>query len=115
MNRKTSAQFTASDLSDHEAKTWKRISLVLALIGVIVGSIAGIAVVAGNIGALALLVPVGIPFLAFAAAIWVMLRTRNRQLRLNPKSCCVWALGVLRMLVRSGPNGSSREIRSPSS
>jgi hypothetical protein len=36
---------------------------------------------AGNTGALALFVPIGILFLVFAGAIRVMLRTRNRQLR----------------------------------
>jgi hypothetical protein len=45
------------------------------------GSAPGIAVAAGNTGAPALLVPVGNLFLVFAAAIRVMLRTRNRQLR----------------------------------
>jgi hypothetical protein len=39
------------------------------------------AVEAGNTGALALFVPIGILFLVFAGAIRVMLRTRNRQLR----------------------------------
>ena len=56
------------------------------------GSIPGIAVAAVNIGALALLVPIGILFLVFAAAIRVMLRTRNRQLRANPKSS-FWETG----------------------
>lgn len=77
----SSAQFRASDLSDHDAKTWQRISLVLALIAFVIGSIAGIGAAAGNIGPVALLVPIGILFLVFAAAIRVMLRTRNRQLR----------------------------------
>ncbi|MGO4584928.1 hypothetical protein AB4Z38_13710 [Arthrobacter sp. 2RAF6] len=80
----SSAQFKASDLSEKDAKTWKRISLGLVLVGIVVGSVAGIAGAAGNIGALALLLPIGMLFLVFAAAIWIMFRTRNRWLKPEP-------------------------------
>lgn len=74
------AQFKPSDLSDRDAKTWKSISLALALIGLIVGSIAGIAGAGGDSFTTALLLPIAILFLVFAAGIWMMLRSRNRQL-----------------------------------
>lgn len=80
----SSAQFRASDLSDRDAKTWKRISFLLILIGIVVGSIAGIGVAAGDSIAIAQLLPIGILSLVFAATIWVMLRTRNRQLNAKP-------------------------------
>jgi hypothetical protein len=82
--QENSPQFKASDLSDHDAKVWKRIALVPALVGIVLGCIAGIAAAAGNIGTLALILPIAILFLVFAAAIWVMLRPRNRQLRAKP-------------------------------
>lgn len=80
----SSAQFKASDLSDQDAKTWKRISLVLALIGAIIGCIAGIGGVTGNIVVFALLWPIGLLCLVFAFAIWMMLRRRNWQLGAKP-------------------------------
>lgn len=80
----SSAQFKPSDLSDHDVKTWKRVALVLILIGVVVGSIAGIGIAAGDNIAIALLLPIAFLFLVFAAAIWMMLRSRIRQLRAKP-------------------------------
>jgi hypothetical protein len=74
----STAQFKLSDLSGRDAETWKRMSRVLVLIGVIVGAVAGIAGAAGNIMVLALLWPIAFVSLVFAAGIWMMLRTRNR-------------------------------------
>jgi hypothetical protein len=79
-----SPQFRASDLSNRDARAWKRIALVPAMIGIVLGCIAGIAGAAGNIGALAFLLPFGILFLVFSAMIWMMLWIRNRQLRAKP-------------------------------
>ncbi|WP_157372475.1 hypothetical protein [Arthrobacter sp. Soil736] len=79
-----SAQFKASDLSDRDVRVWRKIALVPAFVGIVLACIAGIAGATGNIGALALLLPIGILFLVFAAAIWMMLRIRNRQLRAKP-------------------------------
>ena len=74
----------ASDLSGRDAKVWKRSALVSAAVGIVLGCIAGLAAAAGNIDSLALLLPIALLFLVFAAAIWMMLRTRNRQLGANP-------------------------------
>lgn len=79
-----SAQFKAADLSDRDAKTWKRIALVPAVVGIILGCIAGVTVAAGDTGTGFLLLPIALLFLVFAAAIWMMLRSRNRQLRAKP-------------------------------
>lgn len=76
-----SARYKPSDLSEHDLKVWKRNALVLAIIGVVLGCIAGTAGAVGNLDMLALLGPIGILFLVFAAVIWVMLRKRNRRLR----------------------------------
>ncbi|WP_284764367.1 hypothetical protein [Arthrobacter sp. efr-133-R2A-63] len=78
-----STQFAASDLSDHDAKAWKRIAVVSAPIGAALICIAVVAGIAGNIGILALLLPIGVLLLVTAAAIWTMLRTRSRKLRPN--------------------------------
>ncbi|MDF9751990.1 hypothetical protein [Arthrobacter sp. ES3-54] len=78
------AQAKASDLSNRDAKVWKRSALVSAAVGIVLGCIAGLAAAAGNIDSLALLLPIALLFLVFAAAIWMMLRTRNRQLEANP-------------------------------
>jgi peptidoglycan/LPS O-acetylase OafA/YrhL len=80
----STAQFKPSDLTDRDVRTWKRISFVLGLIGVVVGSISGVAGVAGNITMLALLLPIAILFLVLAAAIVVMLKSRNRLLKARP-------------------------------
>lgn len=80
-----SAQFKAADLSDRDAKTWKRIALVPAVVvGIILGCIAGVTVAADDTGTGFLLLPIALLFLVFAAAIWMMLRSRNRQLRAKP-------------------------------
>jgi hypothetical protein len=79
-----SARFKASDLSDRDVRVWRQIALVPAFVGIVLASIAGIAGATGDIAALALLLPIGILFLVFAAAIWMMLRIRNRQLRAKP-------------------------------
>lgn len=76
-----SARYKPSDLSEHDVEVWKRNALVLAIIGIVLGCIAGTAGAIGNVGMLALLLPIGVLFLVFAAAIWIMLRKRNRQLR----------------------------------
>ncbi|MCZ9882501.1 hypothetical protein [Arthrobacter sp. B2a2-09] len=72
------AQFKLSSLNDSDARTWQRRSLVLALIGVVVGAIAGVAGAAGDIMTLSLLWPIAFVSLVFAAGIWMRLRTRNR-------------------------------------
>jgi hypothetical protein len=75
--------FKAPDLSDRDARAWKRTAIVLAIIGISLGSIAGIAGAAGNIFALPLLLPIGAVLLIIATVLWTILRTRNRQ-RANP-------------------------------
>jgi hypothetical protein len=80
----STAQFKLSDLSDRDARTWKRMFLVLILIGVVVGAIAGIGAAVGNIYALPLLLPIAIVSLVFAAGIWIMLRMRNQQPKAKP-------------------------------
>ena len=79
-----SVQFKAADLSDRDAKTWKRIALVPAVVGTILGCIAGVTIAAGDMGTGFLLLPIALFFLVFAAAIWMMLGSRNRQLRADP-------------------------------
>jgi hypothetical protein len=74
----STAQFKLSDLSDRDAGTWKKTSLVLLLVGVGVGAMAGIGAALGNIFALPLLLPIAVLSLIFAGGIWMMLRTRNR-------------------------------------
>jgi hypothetical protein len=80
----SSAQFRASDLSDRDAKAWKRIAVVQAIVGIVLGCISGIAGMAGDIDALVLLLPIAILFMVFAAAVWTMLTMRNRQLKTKP-------------------------------
>ncbi|MFJ5696586.1 hypothetical protein [Arthrobacter sp. NPDC093139] len=75
--------FKAPDLSDRDARAWKRTAIVLAIIGISLGCIAGIAGAAGNIFALPLLLPIAVMLLAIAAALWTILRARNRR-RANP-------------------------------
>lgn len=76
-----STQFTSTDLSNHDAKTWQRMALLTALVGIILGCIAGATAATGDSGTGFLLLPIALLFLAFAAAIWIMLRSRNRQLK----------------------------------
>jgi hypothetical protein len=75
--------FRAPDLSDRDARAWKRTAIVLAIIGISLGCIAGIAGAAGNIFALPLLLPIAVMLLIIAAALWTMLRARKRH-RANP-------------------------------
>lgn len=75
--------FRAPDLSDRDARAWKRAAIVLAFLGISLGCIAGIAGAAGNIFAMPLLLPIAVVLLVIAAALWMMLRARNRQ-RANP-------------------------------
>jgi len=75
--------FRAPDLSDRDAAAWKRTAIVLAITGISLGGIAGIAGAAGNIFALPLLLPIAVMLLITAAIIWTMLRARNRH-RANP-------------------------------
>lgn len=88
----SSVQFKLSDLSDRDARTWKNMPLVLVLIGVVVGAIAGIGAAAGNIFAVPLLLPIAVLSLVFAAGIWMMLRRGTGSRRRSPKSCCVSAI-----------------------
>lgn len=74
----STAQFKLSNFSDRDAGTWKSMSRVLALMGVSVGAVAGIAGAVGNIMMLELLWPIAFVSLIFAAGIWMMLRTRDR-------------------------------------
>jgi hypothetical protein len=71
--------FKAPDLSDRDARAWKRAAIVLAFLGISLGCIAGIAGAAGNIFALPLLLPIAVMLLVIAAALWTILRARNRQ------------------------------------
>jgi hypothetical protein len=52
-----SAQFRAADLSDGDAKTWARIALMPAAVGIVLGSIAGVSVAAGGTSTGFLLLP----------------------------------------------------------
>lgn len=79
-----SAQFKATNLSDHDAKTWNRIALVAGVLGIVLGGIAGVTVAAGDTSTGFLLLPIALLFLVFAPVIWLMLRSRNRQLRAEP-------------------------------
>jgi drug/metabolite transporter (DMT)-like permease len=72
--------FKAPDLSDRDARAWKRTAIVLAIIGISLGCIAG---AAGNIFALPLLLPIAVMLLVIAAALWTMFSARNRR-RANP-------------------------------
>ncbi len=80
----SSQQFKPTDLSDRDAKAWKLIALVAALVGIVLGCFAGMAAAAVDTGLLAFLLPIAILFLVLAAAIWVMLRTRTRQPTAKP-------------------------------
>lgn len=72
------------NLSGQDAKTWKKYALVMAVIGVVTGCIAGIAGVTGNILVFGLVWPIAFVSLLFAAGIWMMLRKRNRQPKAKP-------------------------------
>lgn len=71
--------FKAPDLSDRDARAWKKTAIVLAIIGIGLGCIAGIAGAAGNIFALPVLLPIAVMLLIIAAVLWTILRARNRQ------------------------------------
>ena len=71
--------FKAPDLSDRDARAWKRAAIVLAFLGISLGCIASIAGAAGNIFALPLLLPIAVVLLVIAAGLWTILRARNRQ------------------------------------
>ncbi|OAE01978.1 hypothetical protein [Arthrobacter sp. OY3WO11] len=79
-----SVHFRAADLSDRDAKTWARIAVLPAVVGIVLGCIAGVTVAAGDTSTGFLLLPIAILFLVFATAIWIMLKSRNRQLRAKP-------------------------------
>lgn len=78
------AQLKASDLSDRDAGVWKRIALAGALVGIVLGGLSGVTLAAGDSGTGFFLLPVALLFLVLAAAIWIMLRSRTRQLRAKP-------------------------------
>lgn len=78
------SQLKASDLSDRDAGVWKRIALAGALVGIVLGGLSGVTLAAGDSGAGFFLLPVALLFLVLAAAIWIMLRSRTRQLRAKP-------------------------------
>jgi hypothetical protein len=75
--------FKAPDLSDRDARAWKRTAIVLAIIGISLGCIAVIAAAAGNLYPLALLNPIVVMLLITAAVLGTILRARNRR-RANP-------------------------------
>ena len=75
----------APDLSDRDARVWKRTAIVLAIIGIGIGGLAGITGAAGNIFALPLLLPITVLLLVIATALWTTLRARNRK-KANPYS-----------------------------
>jgi hypothetical protein len=78
------AQLKASDLSDRDAGVWKRIALAGALVGIVLGGLSGVTLAAGDSGTGFFLLPVALLFLVLAGAIWIMLRSRTRQLRAKP-------------------------------
>ncbi|MDQ0850712.1 hypothetical protein QFZ65_002650 [Arthrobacter sp. B3I9] len=82
--REDSAQFKAADLSDRDAEAWKRIAVVPAVLGVVLGCLAGMTIASGDTSLGFLLLPVALLFLTFAVVIWIMLGSRNRQLRAKP-------------------------------
>jgi hypothetical protein len=71
-------------LGDRDAKVWKRFSLVLVLVGIVLGCVAAVAGASGNVTLVSILLPIGILVMVLAAAIWVPLRSRNRQPRGTP-------------------------------
>lgn len=75
--------FKAPDLSDRDARAWKRTAIVLAITGISLGCMAGIAAAAGNVFALPLVLPIPVMLLITAAVMGKMLRARNRH-RANP-------------------------------
>lgn len=75
--------FKAGELSDRDARAWKRTAVALAVTGIIFGCIAGIAAAVGNIFTLALVLPFVIVPLLTAAIMGTVLRARNRR-RTNP-------------------------------
>lgn len=77
--------FKAPDLSDRDARAWKRNAIVSAISGISLGCIAVIAGAAGNMFAVPVLLPIAVMLLVIAAALWPMVRSRNRQ-RFNPQS-----------------------------
>jgi hypothetical protein len=64
--REDSAQFKAADLSDRDAQAWKRIAYVPAALGTFLGCLASVTIAAGD------------------TVIWIVLSSRNRQLRAKP-------------------------------
>lgn len=71
--------FKAPDLSDRDARAWKITAIASAIIGISLGCIAVIAGAAGNIFALPLLLPIAVMLLITGAALWMILRARNRH------------------------------------
>jgi hypothetical protein len=71
--------FKAPDLSDREARAWKRTAIALAMFGFSLGAIVVFATAAGNLYPLALLHPIVVMLLITAAVLGKMLRTRNGQ------------------------------------
>lgn len=75
------AGFKASDLGERDARVWRRILWACVLATVLVGSIGAFAAATGNLTVGALMLPFAGLFLFFAVAIWILLRSRTRQLK----------------------------------
>ncbi|HEY8752265.1 MAG TPA: hypothetical protein VIM40_01245, partial [Arthrobacter sp.] len=73
--------FKASDLSEKDAKTWRRILWACVLLTVVLGASSVFAAVSGNPTLGALMLPFAGLFLSFVFVIWILLRSRIRQLR----------------------------------
>jgi hypothetical protein len=73
--------FKASDLSEKDAKTWRRILWACVLLTVVLGASSVFAAVSGNPTLGALMLPFAGLFLSFVFVIWILLRARIRQLR----------------------------------
>jgi hypothetical protein len=76
-----SARFKASDLSERDAKTWRRILWAFVFATVLFGSIGALAAATGDLTAAALMLPLAVVSLLSAIAIWTLLRARTRQLK----------------------------------
>lgn len=70
-------------LSDRDVRTWMRIALVTACVGVVLCCISVVVATTGNLLLVSLLLPVAILSLIFAAGIWVWLRSTKRPTKGN--------------------------------
>ncbi|ALV45310.1 hypothetical protein MB46_07180 [Arthrobacter alpinus] len=68
-------------VTDRNVRSWRRIALVTAVVGGVLCCVSAMAAFAGNLSVVALLLPVAIVSLVFAAVFWVWLRSIRRQVK----------------------------------